>query len=627
MRSNPYTYLLLIAFVLHAGPSRTCAQNIFYIDPINGNMANDGSVDRPWRTLAEVFASEMIETRRPQSYPYTPDTPLITKNAGAPIKAGDTLLLRNGYHGDVWYRGAFNLSPITIRAQQGHIPELKRLFLSAVSNWIIDGLSISPTYAASTGNNTLIRIESHNYHGPSSNITIQNCTGFSIEDSMAWSAADWVQCACTGIHVNGDNMTLRNNVLRNVDFGIIASGDYILAAHNQIINFSGDGMRGGGSDITFEYNTIKNCYDVDDNHDDGIQFYRGGGLAHRRVILRGNRIIAFEDANQPHRGTLQGIGCFDGPYIDWIVENNVVFVDHWHGISLYDATNCLIRHNTVGDLNTTSPGPPWIRLAGTSSNCTVRNNLTTALSLAGDPWVTADHNIVYSDDRAFFVDHDNRDFHLIQGCAAIDAAIASNLSTDIEMALRPRGEAADIGAYEAEAAPLALTGKTIAVDDSGVGQATATIAGVIVPNGELTSWYCKYGPGTVLNLSSALQHLIPIDGRIAVQITLTGLAADSEYSYRLVAENSLGVHYGTIGQLSTHLAYVEPSAQCGGHQPCYASIQAAIDASPASSTIKIACGGYDENVIIDRNVCLKGTWNPAFTDTATLQPLAIGGPP
>jgi hypothetical protein len=67
----------------------------------------------------------------------------------------------------------------------------------------------------------------------------------------------------------------------------------------------------------------------------------------------------------------------------WVVENNVVLTDHWHGISFYGARNLRIVNNAV------DPGPPWIMVTahkgGTPSRDTlVRNNLTTDLSVSGD---------------------------------------------------------------------------------------------------------------------------------------------------------------------------------------------------------------------------------------------------
>ena len=57
----------------------------------------------------------------------------------------------------------------------------------------------------------------------------------------------------------------------------------------------------------------------------------------RDVVLRGNVIINNLNPDHPLHATLQGIGCFDGLFVNWVVENNVVITDHWHGISLYGA--------------------------------------------------------------------------------------------------------------------------------------------------------------------------------------------------------------------------------------------------------------------------------------------------
>src|SRR4051812_41600808 len=113
---------------------------------------------------------------------------------------------------------------------------------------------------------------------------------------------------------------------------------------------------------------------------------------------------------------MQGIGCFDGTFVDWVVENNIIITDHWHVITLLGARNCRIVNNTVIDPNTTSPGPPWISIDahkdGTPpSGCVVRNNLTTDLNLA-TTGVTQDHNIKMMALGAFFVDAAAFDLHL-----------------------------------------------------------------------------------------------------------------------------------------------------------------------------------------------------------------------
>jgi len=207
---------------------------------------------------------------------------------------------------------------------------------------------------------------------------------------------------------------------------------------------------------------VKNCYDVNANHDDGFQSWSRGpaGVGTGEVVgivLRGNTIVNYEDAAQPHRGALQGIGCFDGMFVDWIIENNVIIVDHYHGITLAGARGCRIVNNTVLDPNDQRPGPAAIRVGkhkkGTSSSgCTVRNNLTSALSVQAGEDMTADHNLVVDDPSAVFMDAAVRDLRLRKGSPAIDAGVADLApKMDIAGTARPQGGAVDLGAYESPA--------------------------------------------------------------------------------------------------------------------------------------------------------------------------------
>jgi hypothetical protein len=268
-------------------------------------------------------------------------------------------------------------------------------------------------------------------------------------------------------------MTIRDNRLLNVNFGIsVGAGDSLIAG-NLVENFAGDGLRGLGDHCTFEYNTVKNCYKVNANHDDGFQSWSTGpdGVGSGEVVgivLRGNTIINYEDPNQPYRGTLQGIGCFDGTFVDWVVENNVVITDHWHGITLLGARNCLVVNNTVLDLNETSPGPPWISIGkhknGTAPvNCIVRNNLATDFSDAAG--VLEENNLIIHDPAALFVDPAHFDLHLLPGAAAIDAGGSLNApALDHDRIPRPQGNAIDIGAYEwhtADVQPVEPNGNSL----------------------------------------------------------------------------------------------------------------------------------------------------------------------
>jgi hypothetical protein len=202
--------------------------------------------------------------------------------------------------------------------------------------FVVKGLSISPSHAPSPMRGNMVQIS-----GSSSNIAIEDNRIFSVEDASGWSATQWVDQASSGIEVGGDDVVIRNNTVQNVRFGISVSGENALIEFNRVINFSADGLRGLGNNSVFQYNVVKNSYvgdDQDENHDDGFQSWSNGpnGVGTTEVtgvVLRGNVFINSEDPNQPLKGTLQGIGCFDGFFVNWAVENNVVVTNHWHGIS------------------------------------------------------------------------------------------------------------------------------------------------------------------------------------------------------------------------------------------------------------------------------------------------------
>ncbi len=431
----------------------------FYLDPEEGSMANDGSSEHPWTTVQEVLDSNLVETYAPVDYPYGEGDPLMLINEGAPVKAGDTLVCRTGYYGMLQISRKFNTDYITICAEEGHTPTFKNIRFTGARYWYIKGLTITPSRAPEYETTTLILIEWHGWSGPSTYITVEDCDLYSVEDASSWSAEDWDGLSCTAISSQGKNVIIRNNHCKNINFGISSSRDSCLIEYNTIENFAGDGLRGLGNYNTFQYNIVKNSYDVNANHDDGFQSWSvgEGGVGTDTVwgvILRGNTIINYEEPNQPHRGTLQGIGCFDGFYADWIVENNVVIVEHYHGITLSGAVNCRIINNTVVDRDTTNTEiSPWIRVGdhkdgSESVGCVVRNNLYYR-SLSIDSPQIEDHNLMVRNYDSNFVDFGQFDLRLKEGSPAIDAG-TGNLAPliDIRGISRPQGSLPDIGAYE-----------------------------------------------------------------------------------------------------------------------------------------------------------------------------------
>ena len=156
---------------------------------------------------------------------------------------------------------------------------------------------------------------------------------------------------------------------------------------------------------------------------------------------------------------LQGIGCFDGFYKNWRVENNLIVVDNWHGITFRGAENVKIVNNTVIDLNldnSNNKPSPWIMIEShkdgrVSTNSVIRNNIIPNKVVATNDTLAeynykTDINSIYD----IFVDYDNYDFHLKGSASAIIDAGSSVLAPeiDIDWKNRPRGNGIDIGAFE-----------------------------------------------------------------------------------------------------------------------------------------------------------------------------------
>ncbi len=410
----------------------------YYVDPAASSQVNDGSRSAPWQSIVAAVDN-------------------------GPLAPGDTIWLRSGDYGALILDRRRNAGTITIAAAPGQTPRFSRVKVTNSSNWSLRGLHVSRAGDESNDHSDLVVIG-----GSAEGIVITDSAISSSPDTSGWSASDWREHALNGIVASGHAITLRNNTIVNVKHGIQISADDSLVEHNLIENFSGDGMRGLGNRTVYQFNTIKNCYHVDKNHDDGFQSWARGPLGIPGTgevaggVLRGNIIINYTDPDQPLRCDLQGIGMFDGMYVDWVIENNVVIVNHWHGITVMGARNVRVINNTVVDPDANSPGPPWISITYHKDgrppvDSLIANNLAMPHAKSKEnlfglpkPGVQTAGNVTIDNPERFFVNAAGYDLHLRPGSPAIDAGIGDLAPpTDIEGTPRPQGATVDAGAYEA----------------------------------------------------------------------------------------------------------------------------------------------------------------------------------
>ncbi len=375
----------------------------FHVDPVRGSSSGDGSEARPWRSIQDVI-----------------DDQIASKNRSGAVDPNDTILLHDGYHGDLNIRSIYNRGFITVAAAPGETPRLRCMRLVSVGNWRFQGLHLSPSFASTFERTAIVKIESSS-SGTARHVVFENCTLYAWNDCSRWSATDWTSKTSDAIKLEGAGHVIRHCHIKNTKFGISTTTDSGLFEHNLIENYSGDGIRGLGDYCTYQYNVIRNNYRVDGNHDDGFQSYsigrNGVGTSTvRGVVLRGNVFINYVDPDQPFRGTVQGIGCFNGMYEDWLIEHNVIVAATYNGIAMRGAVRCTIRNNTVCDRNSSRPGPPWIRIDdhknGTPSrDNVVTHNLSTRYNVSSSDGELAD-NLTIRDPRDWFVDYDKLDMRI-----------------------------------------------------------------------------------------------------------------------------------------------------------------------------------------------------------------------
>ncbi len=462
----------------------TVTGNTFFIDPINGSPEGDGSKNNPWHTLEEVIDSNLIEFFK-HSESYNPNSELVVVNENATVRGGDKLILRNGYHGNININLFIFKEWLTIEAENGHNPVFSQIkFEGAFTKFYLKNLTIIKdsyngegnfwdTEAINRNDGSCLALRSSEFWGKGSNVKINGLKIRTTEDASSWTAADWVKKSATGISLrSAENIEIVNCNIENIRHGITIEyfSDNSFAVNNTVKNFSGDGARIISNNIFFAYNTISNCYKVDDNHDDAIQSYSRGednspgtGVL-RNVVIRGNLIIGITDSDNPLAGNPQGIGCFDGMFDNWTIENNVIITDHYHGISFYGFTNSEIVNNTVIDQNPENKTCPWILVTdhknGTqSSNCIVANNIVAnSISTKGNAIAEKANYIIGKENYAriyeLFIDPDNYDFHLanneITQANIIDKGefFPELISSELDKDNVTRSGIPDLGAFE-----------------------------------------------------------------------------------------------------------------------------------------------------------------------------------
>jgi hypothetical protein len=154
-----------------------------------------------------------------------------------------------------------------------------------------------------------------------------------------------------------------------------------------------------------------------------------------------------------------------------------------------------------------------------------------------------------------------------------------------------------------------------------VGETTAVLNGTVDPSGFQTTAWFEYGIDTGyggrLPAPPSLGYDAGTTGITDAMGQITGLSVDTDYHFRLVAENSAGTRYG--GALAFRTGSVGSS--CASHLRVkkdpgqeYSTITAAVGDVQEDEAILIGPGGVDEILAVDTGAAfyIEGGWNCDF---------------
>jgi hypothetical protein len=485
-------------------------------------------------------------------------------------------------------------------------------------NTEVSGFTITNGYASNGGG-----IHICNSSSTVSNCLITNNTATGFNGGGIY--ADGSECDC-----RITNCTIANNKAYNYGGGLFseATGGMVTVTHCTITNNVAH-IFGGG--IYCDYKSDANF--VDCTISDNIAVYGGGGIYYYYAYVHFNRCLI--QRNKAVNAGSWGGGIHFESYRDYGDTNTF--------------TNCIVTGNAAG-----YGGGFYLLFASPIiTNCTVIGNLaysdgggvTFCEDSSPNIWNsifwenTPDELYVYSgapeihytnieggysgtgniDSDPLFVG--NGDYHLTS-----NPIVSPSINTGVDYApglpSADKDENAriidgrpDMGSYEYE--KLSPSATTIAATD--LTGTSAVIRGSVNPRGAQTQFYFQYGTTNAYGYISPYIVAGAETESIPVNCLLSGLRSATTYHYRVVAKNENFTVYGndlTFTTGFTSVVYVNKDDNtCGGNDPCYTTIQTAINGASSGSAIKVTGGTYTEIFTLNqaKMLTLQGGWNSAFT--------------
>ena len=383
-------------------PKKIGGGHSFYVDPSKGAPNNDGSFERPWRTLAEVLnpSRRLLADGTSVADSEFSLAKRLPTDQSSQIQPGDTIVLMGGDHGEVTIRNATEGDFVQVVAAIGQLPIVRKLRISQASHWLFRGIKFQGerTYQEFERSpyESLIDLSGDGLNQQTNNIIFDDVSVSSTDDTSNWSPEDWVHRPfATGLKTAAQCTTIANSHFFDLRDAVSVAGDKSVVENNLIERMGNDGIDIMASNLLIRENTIRDGRHspAEQLHPDGIQGWTLNGKENHDVTIEGNKILNAKEAGDPE---LQGISIFDGRWNRLQLVNNLVVTNHWHGIALYGVDNATVLNNTVAPAIPVKR-PSWITIHESrdnrpSRNVVVRNNIAASFIIDGQN-IEFDHNI------------------------------------------------------------------------------------------------------------------------------------------------------------------------------------------------------------------------------------------
>lgn len=338
-------------------------------------------------------------------------------NALAIAKGGDTVELAGGDYGKLDLQSAKTFgvkaiydSAVTIVSANPEEPaSFSGMDLRGVENLTFDSVIFDSAY---TGGEVWVSPFSIK---DSSGITIRNST---FEGELASGTGDPAKDGfATGKALTvsgGSNISIEHNEFHTWHRAIVIGGsENISISDNEVHSIRSDGMNFSNvQNVVIADNYIHDFITSTESgdHADMIQFWTNGTSSpSTNITISGNTLDVGEGGTTQSifmRNDMvdRGLAGEEMYYRNILIEENIIFNNHAHGITVGETDGLIIRKNTVLDASTSltsSVATPKIIVSAESNNVSIQKNATAEISgyASQSDWTLSGNAFVQNADR------------------------------------------------------------------------------------------------------------------------------------------------------------------------------------------------------------------------------------